>query len=144
MENKKESTTHEENRISICDIMKDGTSEITQKLESQVPIFVQNFSDWYTEYLHMYDDLFGTCYMAEKEFFDKLNLDQKMLKELKRNFDILKKTYLDGIDMSTNFFNAYTKIRIDAIKSFDNYVHVLMESYAKNLSQYNEYIKQFK
>ncbi len=144
MDSNTENNTSQENKISICDILKDGTSDVTKKLESQVPTLVQNFSDLYTEYLHRYDDIFGTCYMAEKELFDKLNIDQKILKEIKNNLDILKKIYFDSIDMTTNFFNAYTAMRIVAIKSFDKYVHILMKSYAKNISQYNEYMRQFK
>src|SRR3989338_8128872 len=88
----------DEKHISICDVMKGDTSEIIQKLESNVPSLVQNYSDLYTAYLHMFDDLFGTCYMAEKEFFDKLNIDQGTLKEIKRNSDIMKNHYLNNMD----------------------------------------------
>lgn len=39
--------------ISICDVMKNNTSEIIQKLESQIPTYAQLSSDLYTKYLHM-------------------------------------------------------------------------------------------
>lgn len=128
----------DEKHISICDVMKGDTSEIIQKLESSVPSLVQNYSDLYTAYLHMFDDLFGTCYMAEKEFFDKLNIDQKTLKEIKRNSDIIKNQYLNNIDMTAKFFDAYVQMRISAVKSFDTYMHAMMDSYAKTLSQFNQ------
>jgi len=124
--------------ISICDVMKGNTSEVIQKLESNIPTLVQNYSELYTAYLHMFDDLFGTCYMAEKEFFDKLNIDQGILKEIKRNSDIMKNHYLNNIDMATKFFDTYVTMRTTAIKSFDNYAHTMMESYAKILSQFNQ------
>lgn len=76
----------QEKHISICDVMKENTSEVIQKLESNIPTLVKNYSDLHTAYLHMFDDLFETCYMAEKEFFDKLNIDQGILKEIKRKF----------------------------------------------------------
>ena len=66
--------------VSVCDIMKGNTSEIIKKMESQIPTYFQMHSDVYTEFLHTMDDLFGTCFIAEKEFFDKLNFDQYTLK----------------------------------------------------------------
>lgn len=118
--------------------MKDNTSQVIQKLESNIPTLVQNYSELYAAYLHMFDDLFGTCYMAEKEFFDKLNIDQVILKEIKKNSDAMKNHYLNNIDMTTKFFDAYVMMRTTAIKSFDNYAHIMMESYAKILAQFNE------
>ena len=70
-----------ENKISICDIMKNNTSAVIRKMESQIPSYVQSFSDLYAAYLHAADDLFGTCYISEKKFFDKLNIDQTPLNE---------------------------------------------------------------
>lgn len=129
-----------QNRISICDIMKGNTSEIIQKFESQIPSLVQNYSNLYTAYLHMFDDLFGTCYINEKEFFDKLNVDQTLLKQLKDNSESIKNRYLENIDISTKFFDEQLKIRLSAIQSFENFSHVVMESYAKTLSQFNRSI----
>lgn len=126
-----------ESTISICDIMKNNTSEVIKKLESQVPSLVQHYSDLYSEYLHIYDDLFGTCYIAEKEYFDKLNIDQGILRQTKEYSESMKSHYLDNIDMAAKLFDEYVKMRISAIKSFDNYVHLMMESYAKMLSQFN-------
>ena len=51
----------QEEKLSICDIMKEDTSEVIKKMESQMPSQFQNYSDVYTEYLHMLDDIFGTC-----------------------------------------------------------------------------------
>lgn len=131
----------QEEKLSICDIMKEDTSEIIKKMESNMPSLFQNYSDLYTEYLHMWNDIFGTCYIAEKEFFDKLNIDQEMLRQLKGNSKSIKKNYIENIDMTGKFFDEYIKMRISTIKSFDNYTHVMMESYAKILSQFNKSIK---
>ena len=62
-------------QISVCDIMKTNTSKIIQKLESQIPSQFQQYSDLYSSYLHTMDDVYGTCYMSEKKFFDNLNID---------------------------------------------------------------------
>jgi hypothetical protein len=107
-------------------------------MESGIPSLVQNYSDLCTAYLHMFDDLFGTCYLSEKEFFDKLNINQGVLQEIKKSSDVMTDSYLNSIEMTKTFFDAYTKMRVSAIKSFDSYSHTMMESYAKILSQFNE------
>ncbi len=124
-------------KISVCDVMKDNTSKVIKKMESQIPSYVQEYSDIYTEYLHMFDDLFGTCYISEKEFFDKLGFDQETLKTFDNYSKTLTNFYSSQIDMSTNFLREYVKMRISAIKSYDKNLHVMMDSYAKMLSQYN-------
>ena len=101
----------------------------------------QNYSDLYTKYLHLFDDIFGTCYIAEKEFFDKLNIDPGILRQIKTNSESMKNNYVQNIDMMAKLFDEYVKMRITAIQSFDNFVHVMMESYTKMLSQFNKSIK---
>ena len=131
----------QEEKLSICDILKEDTSEIIQKMESKMPSMFQSYSDMYTKYLHTLDDVFGTCYIAEKEFFDKLNIDQGVLRQIKQNSESMRKKYVENINMTTKFFDEYVKMRINAIESFDNYAHVMMESYAKMLSQFNRSTK---
>lgn len=125
------------NHVSVCDIMKGNTSEIIQKFGSHVPSIIQNYSNLYTAYLHVFDDLFGTCYIHEKEFFDKLNIDQAILKQLKDNSESLKNKYLENIEITAKFLDEQMKMRISAIQSFENFAHVVMESYAQTLSQFN-------
>lgn len=139
-ENKPKSENTEE-KLSICDIVKNDTSEIIKKMEYQMPSMFQNYSDLYTAYLHMFDDILDTCYITEKEFFDKLNIDQGILQQIKENSETVRSYYLDNMDMAQKFFDEYVKIRIDAIKSFDRYVHTMMEAYAKMLSQFNKPVK---
>lgn len=128
------------NHVSVCDIMKGNTSEIIRKFESQIPSLIQNYSNLYTAYLHVFDDLFGTCYIHEKEFFDKLNIDETLLKQLKDNSELIKNRYLEHIEMTAKFFDEQFKMRISSIQSFENFAHIMMDSYAKTLSQYNRSI----
>ncbi len=123
--------------ISVCDIMKGNTSEIIKKMEAQIPTYFQMHSDVYREFLHTMDDVFGTCFLAEKEYFDKLNFDQYTLNLFDSYWKNVTKMYTSQIDMSTDFLKAYSQMRIASIKLFDDYLHVMMESYAKMLSQYN-------
>ncbi len=132
----------EQDKISVCDVMKSKTSSVIRKMESQIPSYVQEYSDLYAEYLHTIDDLFGTCYISEKEFFDKLNIDQNTLKAFDNLWSFWEKTATSQIETSTNFMRAYVQMRISAIKSYDNYAHTMMESYSKMLSQYNSAFKK--
>ena len=138
-ENTKLEQIKQEENLSVCEIMKDDTSEVFRKMESQIPLLFQNYSNLYTRYLHMLDDVFGTCYIAEKEFFDRLNIDQGVLKQVKENSESAKNAYMQNIEMSSKLFDQYVKMRIDVIKSFDNYAHVMMDSYANFLSQCNKF-----
>ncbi len=131
-----------QDKISVCDVMKSKTSSVIRKMESQIPSYVQEYSDLYAEYLHTIDDLFGTCYLSEKEFFDKLNIDQKTLKAFDNLSGFWEKIATSQIETSTNFMRAYVQMRISAIKSYDKYVHSMMDSYAKMLSQYNFVFKR--
>jgi len=128
-----------EAKISVCDIMKNNTSKVIKKVEAQIPSSVQQYSDLYTTYLHTIDDIFGTCYIAEKEFFDKLNLDQGVLREFQEFSNVFTKMYLDQIEMSAKYIETYVQIRKSSLKAYDNFMHVVMDSYAKTLSQFNKF-----
>jgi len=134
---KNEITIDKKEKISICDVMKGNTSKTIKKMESQIPSLVQQYSDLYSAYLHSFDDIFGTCYIAEKEFFDKLGIDNKTLKTFKEFSDILTRNHSTQVDSYSNFLRSYVQMRISALNTFDNYVHVMMDSYSKILSQVN-------
>ena len=125
-------------KISVCDIMKTNTSKIIQKIESQAPAKFQQFSDLYTAYLHTIDDVYGTCYISEKEFFDKLNIDQGVLKSFQEYSKALTETYLDQADLYAKYRQEIIQIQISSLSVFDNYMHIMMDSYAKTLSQFNK------
>lgn len=126
-------------KISICDIMKNNSSQIIRKLESQVPSRVQQYSDLYSAYLHTLDDVFGSCYMSEKQFFDNLNIDQNVLKTFQKLSQTLTQLYLDQIDMYAKYRQELTQMQISGLKVYDNVLHTMMESYAKTLSQFNHF-----
>ena len=132
----------EQDKISVCDVMKSKTSSVIRKMESQIPSYVQEYTDLYAEYLHTIDDLFGTCYLSEKEFFDKLSIDQKTLKAFDNFWSFWEKTATSQIETSTNFMRTNNQMRISAIKSYDKYVHTMMDFYSKMLSQYNSAFKK--
>lgn len=44
-EKKQESTQSAVSTLSICDVFKDNTTAVIEKLESQVPVYLQMYSD---------------------------------------------------------------------------------------------------
>lgn len=124
--------------LSICDIMKEDTSEVIKEMESKMPSMFQSYSDMYAKYLHTLDDVFGTCYIAEKEFFDRLNIDQDILRQIRQNSEMMKRNYLEHIDMTSKLFEEYVKMGMKSIESFDNHSHEMLEAYAKMLSHFNK------
>ncbi len=135
---KTENVSKIENKVSVCDIMKNNTSEIIKTIESKTPSLMQKYSDLYMQYLHTIDDIFGTCYISEKEFFDKLNLDQNVLKEVEKFSNSLTAISLNQIEASSKYLDAYMQMRVSALKTYDDFMHVMMDSYAKTLSQLNK------
>ena len=134
-----ENISKTENKVSVCDIMKNNTSEVIKKIESQAPLLTQKYSDLYVTYLHTIDDIFGTCYISEKEFFDKLNLDQGILKQAEKFSNAITTMYLNQIESSSKYLEANIQMRESALKVYDNFIHTMMDSYAKTLSQFNKF-----
>ncbi|MCH7758096.1 MAG: hypothetical protein IIA19_06460 [Thaumarchaeota archaeon] len=125
-------------KYSICDIMKGNTSVIIQKMESQIPVNFQIYSDMYKEYLHMIDDLFGTCYLSEKEFFDKMNIDDRILKIMSSYGKTYTEIYSNQVENYSSFLKWYSKMRTSGTRSYDKFAHVMMDSYAKIISDFSK------
>jgi len=132
------SETKPEEKISVCDIMKTNTSKIIQKFESKIPPRFQQYSDLYAAYLHTIDDVYGTCYISEKEFFDKLNIDQGVLHSIQDYSKTATDTYLAQIDLYAKSTQEFVQRQISSLKVYDNFLHTMMDSYAKTLSQFNK------
>ena len=133
------SESAESNHISICDLFKENTSTLIQKMESQVPLYGQIYSDIYKENFEMLEDIFGTCYISEKEFFDKLNINQYTLKQWDMYWKNAVDFYSKQIDASTNLLKIYAQSRISGMNLYKNYMHLMMDSYQKILSNFNSF-----
>jgi len=133
--------TKPEEKISVCDIMKTNTSKVIQKFESHIPSRFQQYSDLYATYLHTIDDIFGTCYISEKEFFDKLNIDQGVLNSIQEYSNAVTETYLDQIDLYAKYRREIIQMQISSLTVYDNFMHTMMDTYAKTLSQFNKVAK---
>ena len=123
-------------KISICEIMKNNTSDIIQKLEVELPILFQNYSDLYSRYLHSIKDLFGVCHIAEKQYFDKMQVDQDVLKAFDDYLKFIAHITESQIGTSTEFLKSYVQFRLALVDSWDQYADIMMNTYAKMFSQF--------
>lgn len=119
---------------SVCGVMKDNTIDVIQKLESEMPAIFQGYADLYTRYLHSIQDMFGTCSLAEKQYFDKMGVDQNILKAYDDYLKSVTTIMKSQIDFSTDFTKRYIQFRLSSIDSWDKYTHTCIDMYAKFLA----------
>lgn len=144
MKNNSKFSDNSEVPISLCDVMKDNTSKIIAKLESQIPPSAQHYSDLYTLFLHSVDDVFGTCYLAEKQFFDKLGFDQNALKSFKAFSDQFTDSFLTQIEMMTNAQKSQFELQKNLLSLYEQYVHSLVDSYWKSVGNFTNLLESTK
>ena len=140
---RKVESSEKKDAVSVCDIMKNNTSKIIRKMESQIPTYTQLYSELYTKYLHTIDDLYSTCYVSEKEFFDKLGMDKTTLGAFDAYWKFITDMTLSQIELTTNFANMYVQFRLSTLDSYDKLIHLMMDSYAKAWTQFNSNKKYF-
>ena len=79
--------------------------------------------------------------MSEKKIIDKMNIDPESMAKIKDHYDKSREQVMHNIDVTSNIFDAYIKMRISAIESFDKYMHVYMKSYGNMLSGFSKDIQ---
>jgi len=121
---------------SVCGVMKDNTTDVIQKLESEMPFLFQGYADLYARYLHSIQDVFGSCSLAEKQYFDKMGVDQNMLNAYDDYLKSVTTVMESQIDLSTDFVKRYIQFRLSSIDSWDKYTHTCIDMYAKFLAEY--------
>lgn len=130
------------NSISVCDLLKNNTTKIIRKWETQTPIYAQLYSDYYNEYLHSLEDIFGTCYLSEKHFFDNLGVDEKTLNTIDQFWNGFTEGVISYIDMYTNCKKAHVDTMVSFMKSYDHFVHVGIDYYAQMFSQFETQLRR--
>lgn len=139
-----DSTAESDIPISVCDIMKDNTSKIIKKLETQIPFSAQHYSDLYTLFLHSVDDIFGTCYLAEKQFFDKLGFDQSALRSFKMLSDQFTTAFVTQIEIASSLQKSQLELQKNLLHMYEQYMHSLIDSYWKSVGDLTRFLESTK
>ena len=122
---------------SVSQILKNNTHEITKKLESQLPLKMQQFSELYTAYLHSMNNTFDSCITCEKELFDQSGVDKRIVKAFGEYTKTCTDNMLQQMGYYTQFRKYSTNVQLSAVKSWND----LMES----MTNYNlKIFDQFK
>lgn len=121
--------------ISICDILKNNTTKVLHKLESEIPISIQEGSDLYKQYLHLLDDYFGTCYLWQKQYFDRLGFSQDLLNAVNNYWNTVTDLYCTQIELVTSAQKSGIDVQENMMNLSDKYVHQLLDYYGKVFSE---------
>ena len=108
---------------SVCGVTKDNTLEVIQKLENEIPQIFQEYTELYIRYLHSIQDIFETCSLAEKQYFDKMEVDQNVLNIYDNYLKSVTKIFGSQMELSANFVRTYIQFRLSAVDAWDKYVH---------------------
>ena len=121
---------------SVSQILKNNTHEITKKLESQLPLKMQQFSELYTAYLHSINNTFDSCITCEKELFEKLGVDKGIIKAFRNITKTYTDTMLQQMDQYAQFRKYTTDTQLSAVKSWDNFMTSMMGYNLKMFDQF--------
>jgi hypothetical protein len=126
---KRETRSSEKKETASIGGMKNNTSEIIQKIESQIPAYVQLYSDLYTKYLQVIDDIYATWYVSEMAFFDKLGMDKSILGAFEMYWNSFTEMTLKQIEMTTKFAKMYVQLRLATLDSYDKVTRLMIDGY---------------
>lgn len=126
---------------SIQNIVKENTSEIIEKIDSKIPTYVKLYSDLYKKYLHIASNFCNTSYLTQKEFFDKMGIDDTRLAMFDAYLESVKKMFLLQIDMNENMIQSYVGHRLTALEFYDQMMNGSIANFAKMFSMFSEYKK---
>ncbi|MEZ7990131.1 MAG: hypothetical protein QMC56_07485 [Nitrosopumilus sp.] len=133
VENKKSKETELD---SISQTLKNNTHVFTKKLESQLPLKVQQFSELYTAYLHSVNNTFDSCITCEKELFEKLGVDKGLIKAFGEYTEAHTDMMLQQMDYYAQFRKYSTDTQLSAMKSWDNFMLTMMDYNFKIFDQF--------
>ena len=124
-------------QISICDIWKDNTHKLVKKTEYQTPIFLQTYAQIHTEFLHSIDTIFGTCYLWQKKYFDKIGMDKPTIIEYGKWCDaIINETTL-AMDAFVKNCQMQSDLTVNMMKTGNNTIRQWLDWQAKMMSILN-------
>jgi hypothetical protein len=107
---------------SISDIVEKHTMEIMKKFEGQVPLHIKSFSDFSREYMKLLENSFEINCSIENKMLGDMNLNSKSIELLDTYFEMSSKFYTTQIDISTEFFKNYLRLRLSMMESYNNFV----------------------
>jgi len=122
--------------LSVCDVWKDSVHKIVTKLEYQTPIYLQAYTQIHTEFLHCVDNLFGTCYLWQKQYFDRLGISPGIVNAYGQLYNSWVEQYMQGLDAYANYKKTQADMVVDAMKVGNDILHSWMDAYGRVVSSW--------
>ena len=129
---------------SVCDVWKDCVHRFVTKVEFQTPIYIEAYSQVHSEFLHSIDNLFGTCYIWQKQYFDRLGIDQNITASYGKLCESIMDNTTEMMDMYANYKKIQADTMVTAMKTANNYMHLWIDMFGKSVSFWNRYWSGFK
>jgi len=120
--------------VSVCDIWRDNVHKIITKVQFQTPLHLQTYVNMHNEFLHGLDTLFGTCYLWQKQYFDKLGFDQDTIDAYARYYDSMTDYAAAAMDSYAQLQKQQADVAISAMKAANNYARQWMDMCAGAVS----------
>lgn len=120
--------------LSVCDVWKDSVHKLVTKAEYQTPIYLQAYTQVHTEFLHCIDNLFGTCYLWQKQYFDRLGIDKGMLNAYGKLYDSLVDQAMHSMDAYANYKKMQADMMVNTMKLGNDILHSWIDAYGRTVS----------
>jgi len=127
---------------SVFDIWKDNTHKLITKTEYQTPIYLQAYNQVHAEFLHSIDNSFGTYYNWQKQYFDKMKIDQKVINACEKLCDSGINNIFELMNAYANYKKFQANLVIDYMKVGNNYLHWWMDMCGKTMSFWNSQLNR--
>lgn len=134
---KEHDSSEQKTTVSISDVMEDNTSEIIEKIDSKILTYVQLYSDLYKKYLHIMNNFCSGSFLAQKEFFGKMGVNDTTFTMFDAYFGSVKKMCLLQIDINENMFRSYVDHRLTVLDYYDKMVNGNITDFAKMFSMFD-------
>lgn len=122
---------------SVCDIWKDNVHKVITKMEYQTPIYLQAYSQMHSEFLHSIDNSFGTCYIWQKRYFDKMGFDQKVINAYEKLCNSATNNVTEWMDVYANYKKFESDMAIEYMKIGNSYLRWWIDMFGKTMSFWN-------
>lgn len=113
---------------STFDMIKENTSKVMSKMDSQIPLYVKMHSDMYRRYRHMMDDFFDAGYALERAEMDLLFQNDGTRRAAEMATRLYANTMLANLSMYGEFLKWYAHTQRANMRAIDNIYHGFLKS----------------
>lgn len=123
--------------LSICDIWKDNVHKVITKALFQTPLYFQAYTQVHTEFLQAIDNVLGTCYLWQKQYFDKLGIDKQTINSYAELQDNMTNYVLKLMGTYASAQKYHSDLMVESLRASNGYARQYLDMYAAAVSVWN-------